>query len=93
MMGDELVGPLGHPRQITDAEFATVPQGGGDRQARWIAEGLGGTGRYDEGRHSGACPTQRLGLRQVQAQQVAVIRLGTHPHILTNMRMILRFPL
>ena len=85
MVGDELVGPLADPRQIADAELASLAQGERDLQARRIAEGLRPLGRRAQSLGLEPGGTHRLGLREVEAEQLTAIG-NAHAHILTNVR-------
>lgn len=71
-MGDEIFSALADPAQITDTQLP-VTQRRGDGQPCGISQRLrtGRSGRRVHGRQ--ALCTQRLGARQVQAQQVAAI--------------------
>ena len=73
MVGDEVLGPLGDPGEIADAQLVRARQRGGDRQARRIGERARLLAEPRRSSRVQALAPQPLGLLEVEAQQVAAV--------------------
>ena len=72
-MGDQILGLLGDPGEITYAELAASGQGRGQGQARGIGERLR-LARTQRGQlEVEAIQTQSLGLLEVRTQEIATV--------------------
>jgi hypothetical protein len=82
MVGDEVLGPLGDPGEVADAELGGLGERGGERQPGWVGEGTSPLGRDPGGRRIKPRLADRFRLRKVEAEKLASI-IGRHPDILT----------
>ena len=82
-------GALADPRDVADAQLVGLRERRGDRQARRVAERLGALGERRAPLVGQARRAQRLGLGQVEAQQVAAV-VGHDATIATSQRTLRR---
>ena len=81
-MGDEVLGPLGDPGEIADAELVRARQRGGDGQAGRVGERTRLLRQSRGSNRVQALVAQPLGLLEVEAQEVAAV--VRHDVILTS---------